>query len=226
MKRGCDIPDLHGYFQRWSELHLGYDPRRAFWPRHWLTLTYYCARPLARRGVSPNLVTLAGGLVSALVPLLAWLRGGWLALAVVVIVLSGLMDNLDGAVAALAGRSTPGGYVLDSMVDRVSDASYLLALWLLGAPGWLCIGGGAVTMLQEYLRARAGNAGMGELGAVTVAERPTRVIVTAFAVCGAFAVPAHIAAAATLGAGAWLGLSLIGFGQLGWAVRRSLMPGR
>lgn len=221
--RRYDVPDRDAYFDRWSDLHLGYDPRRAFWPRTWLTLTYYCARPLARRGVAPNLVTIAGGLVSGLIPVLAWHGGGWLWLGVVLVVVSGLVDNLDGAVAALTDRATALGYVLDSMVDRIADGCYLLALWLLGAPAWLCVLGGVVTMLQEYLRVRAGDAGMGELGLVTVAERPTRVIVTAFAMCGAAVVPAASAGtAAALGAWAWLGLSLVAFGQLAWAVRRSL----
>jgi len=44
----------------------------------------------------------------------------------------------------------------------------------------------SAVFLLEYLRARAGNAGFGEVGTVTVAERPTRVIVLAptLAVCG------------------------------------------
>lgn len=221
--RRYDIPDRDAYFERWSNLHLGYDPTPAFWPRTWLTLTYYCARPLARRGVGPNLVTIAGGLVSGVVPLLAWRGGGWLWLGVAFVVVSGLLDNVDGAVAALTDRATALGYVLDSVVDRLADGCYLLGLWLLGAPAWLCVLGGTVTMLQEYLRARAGNAGMGELGVITVAERPTRVIVTAFAMFGAAAVPAASdGAAAAIGTWAWFGLSLVAFGQLAWVVRRGL----
>ena len=44
----------------------------------------------------------------------------------------------------------------------------------------------SAVFLLEYLRARAGNAGFDEVGVVTVAERPTRVIVLAptLAVCG------------------------------------------
>lgn len=221
--RRYDVPDRDAYFVLWSDLHLGYDPRRAFWPRTWLRLTYYCARPLARRGFSPHLVTVAGGLVSGLVPVLAWRGGRWLWLGVAVVVISGLLDNVDGAVAALTDRATPLGYVLDSVIDRISDGCYLLALWLLGAPAWLCVLGGVITTLQEYVRARAGNAGMGELGVVTVAERPTRVIVTAFAMCGDAAVGASIAGmAAAIGASVWLGLSLVAFVQLASAVHRHL----
>ncbi|MDQ6875843.1 MAG: CDP-alcohol phosphatidyltransferase family protein [Actinomycetota bacterium] len=221
-----DVPDRDGYFDRWSELHLGYDPRGAFWPRTWLTLTYYCAKPLVRLGVAPDAITLAGGAISAAVPVLALAGGRWLLLAVAVIVASGLVDNLDGAVAAMTGRATPLGYVLDSVVDRVSDGCYLLALWLAGAPAWVCVLGGVVTMLHEYIRARAIGAGMSEVGTVTVSERPTRVIVTAFALCGAGVLPARAALAVTVGAAAWLALGTVGLGQVAVAVRRTLRPGR
>ena len=218
------VPDWDGYFDRWSQLHGGYDPRRGFWPRTWLGLTYYCAAPLARRGVSPDAITWFGALVSGLVPVLAWLGGRWALAAVLVVVVSGLVDNLDGAVAAMTGRATPLGYLLDSVVDRISDGCYLLALWLLGAPAWLCIIGGVVTMLQEYVRARAGNAGMGELRVVTVAERPTRVIVAAFALCGAGVLPPQAAVAAGAGAVAWVATGAIGLVQLAVVVRRVLRP--
>jgi phosphatidylglycerophosphate synthase len=217
-----DLPDRDAYFDLWSGLHGGYDPRGAYWPRTWLTLTYRCAVPLARLGVAPDAITLAGGLISAMVAGLAALGGRWPLPGVVVVVGSGLVDNLDGAVAALTGRATAFGYVLDSLVDRLSDGCYLLALWLLGAPAWLCVLGGVVTMLQEYLRARAGNAGLAGLGVVTVAERPTRVIVTAFALCGAGVLPGHAAPAGTLAAAAWLVTGAVGFCQLALATHRRL----
>jgi len=51
-----------------------------------------------------------------------------------------VVEVVGTAVAALTDRVTELGYVLDSMVDRISDGCYLLALWLLGAPAWLCVG--------------------------------------------------------------------------------------
>lgn len=219
--RRDDVPGRDAYFGRWSDLHLGYDPHGAFWPRTWLTFTYYCARPLARLEVAPNVVTAAGGLVSGLVPVLAWLGGGWLLLGAILVVASGLLDTLDGAVAVLTGRVTAWGHVLDSIVDRLSDGCYLLALWLLGAPAWLCLAGGAATILQEYLRALASDADGRTVSVVTVAERPTRIIVTTFALCGAFAVPTHADRAVVVGAAAWLGLGTLGFVQLARGVHRS-----
>lgn len=187
--------------------------------RGWLLLAYALARPLAAARVSPDAVTLAGVAVSAGVAVLATLGGGWLWVGALVVVASGLLDTLDGAVAVLTGRPSPFGYVLDSVADRVSDGLYLLALWFAGAPAAVCVGGGALTALQEYARARAGAAGMREVGVVTVAERPTRVIVTATALAGqaTFGDPG-----ATIGAWVWFGATVIGCAQLAVDLRRRL----
>ena len=66
--------------------------------------------------------------------------------------------------------------------------------------------------LQEYVRARAGAAGLSEVGVVTVWERPTRVIVTAvFLLCAGLFLDALWV---TLGAAAWVGLGVVGLVQL------------
>ncbi len=135
----ADLPDLAGYLRLWSAGHGGYDPRTSFWVHGWLRLTYRAALPFARRGVPPDALTALGVLVCAAVPLLAWPGAGWPLLAVPVIVASGLVDGVDGAVAVLAGRATRFGAVLDGVADRAGEAGYLLALWLLGAPAWLCV---------------------------------------------------------------------------------------
>jgi CDP-diacylglycerol--glycerol-3-phosphate 3-phosphatidyltransferase len=210
------------YLDRWSELHGGYDPRASRLTHGWLSLAYTVARPLALLRVPPDLVTLLGALVSAAAVALAWLDGRWLVAAAVVVALSGLSDNLDGAVAVMTGRTTRWGYVLDSVVDRVSDGLYLVALWVAGAPGWLCVVGGALMGLQEYARARAVGAGMREIGVVTVWERPTRVIVTAMFLLGAGIYLGASAGWATAGAAAWVGLGLVGLTQLLVVVRRRL----
>ena len=54
------VPDRDGYFDRWSALHGGYDPRGSGWARWWLGVTYRCGVPLARRGVAPDVLTLWG----------------------------------------------------------------------------------------------------------------------------------------------------------------------
>ena len=209
-----------GYLDRWAELHGGYDPRASPWARGWLGLTYACARPV--RAVPPDVLTGVGVLVTAgLLPLSA-AGGRWPLLAVLVVVLSGLLDNVDGCVAVVTGRESRWGYVLDSLADRVCDALYLVALWLLGAPAGVCVGAGALTWWQEYARARAGNAGMGEIGVATVWERPSRVIVTAFALAAAGGWPASADRLAAVGAWVSVALAVVAVAQLLVAVRRTL----
>jgi CDP-diacylglycerol--glycerol-3-phosphate 3-phosphatidyltransferase len=210
--------DLQAYLDRWAALHGGYDPRTSVWSRTWLRLTFRLAAPLARSGMSPHLLTAAGLLAAALVPSVAY--AGYPLLAVPLIALSGLFDSLDGAVAVLAGRATPFGYVLDSAADRVGEAAYVVALWVLGAPGWVCALAGAGAWLLEYVRARAVGAGMTGIGLVTVWERATRIAVTA---AGLLLVP-WFAAAAAVTAGAWSVLGLAGLGQLLVVVHRELPP--
>jgi CDP-diacylglycerol--glycerol-3-phosphate 3-phosphatidyltransferase len=140
-----------------------------------------------------------------------------------VILLSGVLDNLDGAVAVISERTTAWGHVLDSVVDRCCDALYLVALWAVGAPVAVCVGGGFAMGLAEYVRARAAGAGMAEVGVVTVFERPTRVLVAAAFVLGAAVFSDSAEGWVTAGAWLWLGLATIGLVQILIAVRRRLL---
>lgn len=216
------MPDRADYLRRWAPLHGGYEPGPGGLVGRWLSLAYVAARPLAARGVSPDALTAWGVLVSVCVPAIASAGGRWPLLAVAVVVVAGLLDNLDGAVAILTGRTSRWGFVLDSGADRLSDAAYLVSLWLLGAPGPLCVVGGGLMGLQEYTRARAGNAGMGEVAVVTVWERPTRVILTAGLLLGCGLIPAAADLIAAGGGVAWVVLGTVGLAQLLVAVRRRL----
>ena len=213
-------PGLADYLRRWAPLHGGYEPRAGSLAGRWLSLAYAAARPLAARGVSPDALTAWGVLVSASVAAIASAGGRWPLAAAGVVVIAGLLDNLDGAVAILTGRTSRWGFVLDSLADRLSDAAYLVALWVLGASGALCVAGGGVTGLQEYARARAGNAGMREIGVITVWERPTRVVLTAGLLLGSGLLPDSAEVIVTAGAAAWVVLGLVGLVQLLAVVRR------
>lgn len=217
------VPDRDGYFQRWRDLHGGYDPRSGNpWLRGWLTMSYVIARPLARRGVLPDMLTLWSVWLAFAVFVPAAAGGYWPILAGWTLVLSGLGDTLDGAVAALTDRATKWGYVLDSGVDRINDVIYLLAVVSVGAPAWLAVVCGVTFFLLEYLRARAANAGGGEIGAVTLGERANRVILCSASIHfgGVFVGSAELVA--TLGMAALTGFSIIGLGQLVYAVHRQL----
>jgi CDP-diacylglycerol--glycerol-3-phosphate 3-phosphatidyltransferase len=217
------VPDRDDYLKEWAGTHGGYDPSAAPWPvRAWLGVTYRLGRPLAVRGVAPDAITAAAVLLTLATVPLAAAGGRWPLAGAVVVIASGLLDNLDGCVAVLTRRVTAWGYVLDSVADRLCDGIYLVALWLLGAPGWLAVAAGAALGFLEYVRARAGGAGFGEIGVVTVGERPTRVIVVAVALLGAGIAPGLADLAATIGAAATFGVCVIGLAQLVSVVHRRL----
>ncbi|XVU27336.1 CDP-alcohol phosphatidyltransferase family protein [Actinoplanes sp. CA-054009] len=207
------------YATTWSGLHGGFDPRRASpLVRGWVRLAYTCGSWLTRRRVGPMAVTTAGLMLCLLVPVAAGLGRPGLIVAASLALLAALADSLDGAVAVISGRTTKLGYVYDSVADRLGEAAWLTAFWLAGAPGWLAVAAGGMSWLHEYARARASAAGMSEIGAVTVAERPTRVLVAIFGLIGAAALPM----VATVATGVWLALAVVGAAQLAVAVRRAL----
>jgi len=217
------VDSRDGYFAGWAQLHGGYDPRTGGRVvRGWLSGAYVLAAPLARRGVLPDVLTLLGVWSAGAVVVVADQHGRWLLLATFVLAASGIVDNLDGCVAVLTARTTAYGTVLDSVVDRVADGLTLVALWRVGAAAGWCVGAGCALVLLEYTRARAGVAGLSEVGVVTVGERPTRIVVASFGLfCGGLFVD-HRVLCVTLGAAATLGVSLIGLVQLGRVVQQRL----
>ena len=91
------------------------------------------ARGLHRAGVTPNGLTynaLASGLGAAL---LFYCDHGWWAYAVVL--LSGLLDAVDGRVARMGPGPTVWGGVLDLLCDRVVEAAILLGI-AVPHPSW------------------------------------------------------------------------------------------
>jgi len=153
---------------------------------------------------------------------LCWLGDRWVLLAAVVVGASGVLDSVDGAVAVLTDRVTTWGAVLDSVVDRVSDVLYLVALWLVGAPAWACVTAGVLVFTLEYTRARATAVGLSDVGIVTVGERPTRVIVVAMFLLGAGIYVGSASWWASRGAYASAGIGAVALVQLLVVVRRRL----
>lgn len=135
---------------------------------------------LARSGLSPDAVTVAGtvGVVAGAVALLA--HGQFFAGTLVITVFV-LFDLVDGALARARGTASRFGAVLDSTCDRVADAAIFgaLAWWYAGAgqsrplllAALLCLALGAVT---SYIKARAEGAGL--RCDVGIAERAERLI--------------------------------------------------
>ncbi|KDN17237.1 CDP-diacylglycerol--glycerol-3-phosphate 3-phosphatidyltransferase [Amycolatopsis rifamycinica] len=190
----------------------------------WLRAIHLLARPVL--GVPPDVLT-ACGVLSALAAIWLTALGGdalWAALAA--IVATGVFDGLDGAVALRTGRARPLGAVLDAASDRLTELCFVAVLLVLGAPAAWCAAMAAALLLHEYVRARAQVAGMRGAGAITVSERPTRLVVTAVAVTGAALAPAGTPWTGwpwgTTCAVVGTGLSLIGLAHLGVGVALAL----
>jgi archaetidylinositol phosphate synthase len=209
------------YLRAWSCWHGGAETDRGL-VRGWLSVTYALARPFA--GLPPLVATLLGlaVAVSAVGPAAA--GGPWLVAAGVVVGISGLLDSLDGALAIGTGRASRRGFVLDSAVDRLTEAAYAVALWVAGAPGWLAVAFGALCWLPDYLRARAGQAGVRDTGPISVWERPTRVVMTGLTLGGAGVLAGLDLTAPVVTAGTAVGVLLgaLGVVQLGLWLRRAM----
>lgn len=207
----------------WAALHGGLAPSAPV--RVWLrgVQRLAAAGPVAR--VPPDVLSVAGVAVGAAALGVAGLGGHWPLLAAVLVVLVGVLDGLDGAVAVHTGRARPLGAVVDAMADRVGDVLLVATLAALGAPPAWCVGAGTLTLLHEYLRARAGAAGMPGAGAVTVAERPTRLMLVFVACLGAGALPGGTPLTgwswATVSAVAWVVVGAVGLVHLAVGVVRA-----
>jgi len=214
------------YLAAWSRWHGGADTSAPL-VRGWLTVAHTLARPIA--ALPPVLATATGVLVAAAAVPPAAAGGAWLVAAGVLVGLSGLLDSLDGALAIGTGRASQRGYVLDSVVDRLTEAAYAAALWAAGAPGWLAVCFGALCWLPDYLRARAGQAGVHRTGPISLWERPTRVAMAALTLAGAGVVSGWAPGGLDAGglvvtAGAAVGalLGAVGTAQLGRWLRGEL----
>ncbi|MFC1974333.1 CDP-alcohol phosphatidyltransferase family protein [Chloroflexota bacterium] len=139
------------------------------------------ARLLAKSGLNPNILTILGFLLTLGVASI--LATGHLFLGGFLVLLSGAADLLDGAVARLSGKSSRFGALLDSTLDRFSEAalfSGLLAYYAnQGSLYEIVLVAAALvgSMMTSYVKARAEGLGMKcEVGIFT---RPERVILLA-----------------------------------------------
>ncbi|HVF20408.1 MAG TPA: CDP-alcohol phosphatidyltransferase family protein [Mycobacteriales bacterium] len=212
--------DCTAHLDRWRELHHGYDPTSRPVVLVWLTAMYDVAAPLARRRVAPDLLTFVGGDLAAGALALALLGGRWPVASAVLLLLSGVLDGLDGAVAVIAQRESPRGARLDRLVDRFSDLCFVGALVAVGAALPLGLAAAAALLVLEGLRARWARGRRAGLGTATVGERPTRLVLCGLGLLGAGAAPAYSGEVATVAALALAGLCALSVIQLARAVRR------
>ncbi len=143
-------------------------------------------RLLARTPITPNAITWFGFLLT--VGAAALIITGHLLTAGFVVLIAGFFDILDGALARRINQATGFGAVLDSTLDRLSEAVLLLGIlalfaltdeksalftllnkeWVVLLVGLALIG----SLLVSYIRARAESLGLKcQVGLFTRAER-------------------------------------------------------
>jgi len=210
-------------FEDWSRLHGGVRPSGPV--RLWLRVVQrLAAGPVSR--VHPDVLSATGVLCTLLAVAAGAVGGRWIGVAAGLVILAGLFDGLDGAVALRTGRSRPLGAVVDAMADRVGDLLLVSTLAVLGAPPLGCVGVAVLVLVHEYLRVRAQVAGLPGVGAVTIAERPTRILIVAVTAFGTAARPGGTPLTgwdwATVGTAGWLVVGVVGLGQLAVSVVRDL----
>ncbi|RAX23290.1 MULTISPECIES: phosphatidylinositol phosphate synthase [unclassified Actinomyces] len=178
------------------------------------------ARGLARIGVTPNMLTVAGTVATIAVAVLTLPQGRFI-LGPILLAAVLIGDSFDGILARLTGTSSPFGAFLDSTMDRLADGAVFgsLAVWaavhLQAGPLRTWTVAVAVTTVVlaaavPYARARAES--VGATAAVGIAERTDRLIITAVGVL-----------AVGLGAPAWVltaALALVAVGSLITVIQR------
>ncbi len=164
MSRGMSKEEL---FSNWSALHGGAEVKGIV--RAWLTISFYITRPIIILRLSPNSLSLLS--IFAAAGFLLALESHW---AITLLVLSLLLDGVDGTVAIATGKSSKFGALVDSVADRLVEGLWAVALYLLGAPWQVVIMAWLAAFIQEYLRARVGGLGVNQVLFVTWCERPVR----------------------------------------------------
>jgi phosphatidylglycerophosphate synthase len=118
-------------------------------------------RICVRLGLTPNTLTLislvVGGLASYAIARGAFFRG------VILILVMGFADVLDGSTARAGGMASPYGTVLDHVVDRYAEFMILLGVLVSGAAAgeWVLFALFGMVM-ASYVRARAESTGLVE----------------------------------------------------------------
>jgi CDP-diacylglycerol--glycerol-3-phosphate 3-phosphatidyltransferase len=144
-------------------------------------LTPAIVRFLSRTGITPNTLTVFGFLVTLGAAALI-LTGNQFAAGFVVIA-AGFFDMLDGSLARNTNRVTRFGGILDSTLDRLSEAALMVSILVIfGVDGsiagiWITSIALVSSMMVSYIRSRAESAGIDcEVGIFT---RPERIVILA-----------------------------------------------
>jgi archaetidylinositol phosphate synthase len=141
------------------------------------------SRLFHRVGLSPNSLTALGFLLWIAASLLFWggLSGWEWGASVLVLVVAGYFDAVDGAMARKYAKVSKFGGVLDSVLDRLGEIAVYAGL----AAGalislWLAVWAMSASLMVSYVRARVAAEGV-TLKGIGIAERPERLLILVFA---------------------------------------------
>ncbi|MFX1273879.1 MAG: CDP-alcohol phosphatidyltransferase family protein [Promethearchaeota archaeon] len=176
------------------------DPSGAFY----MPITYKGAKLFIKWGLSANKVSFINLIMSffifygvimasdghnlGLLFTVQPLYGSWFILLALLVLFTGIIDGIDGAIARLLNKKSKSGAWLDNVIDRVSDILMLVCLIPYGFSGllnlelnfificfvWTNI---FIIFIYEYMRARHEGLGLHETKPYP-GERITRVLVT------------------------------------------------
>ena len=140
------------------------------------------AESLHKLGLTPNHVSILGIILAVLSAITYW---QWkfdpilLILAPILMLASGLLDALDGALARQYGEATKFGGFFDSLLDRYADSIILCGI-ILGELTEVSWGLAALigSLLVSYARSRAEAAGV-KMESVGLFERAERIVLLA-----------------------------------------------
>jgi phosphatidylglycerophosphate synthase len=166
----------------------------------YMPITYKGAKGCMKLGLSPNKVSVLNLIFSFLIfygVVMASLGhslnlftqqpiyGSWFIILGFLILGTGIIDGIDGAMARLADRKSKSGAWFDNVIDRISDILMLVGL----IPGntlflqqyglnfkWMVWTNCFLILIYEYMRARHEGLGLHELKPY-IGERPTRIII-------------------------------------------------
>ncbi|MCX6012599.1 MAG: CDP-alcohol phosphatidyltransferase family protein [Chloroflexi bacterium] len=136
---------------------------------------------IAKTRITPNILTVTGfGFNVVVAMLLALLPQSYFYIAGLVLIFASVYDMLDGALARMTGKSSKFGAILDSTLDRYSEAVILLGLLIFYTdpfkflPVVLIFISLIGSTMVSYVRARA--EGLGLKNEVGLFTRPERII--------------------------------------------------
>jgi phosphatidylglycerophosphate synthase len=164
---------------------------------------------LLRTSVTPNQISLASVVVSAIGAVALALSPGWPVLLLVCaacVQLRLLCNLLDGMVAVEGGRGTPVGALYNEIPDRVADTLFLVAWGHACGVEWLGWATALTAALTAYIRTLGGALGQSQDFRGPMAKQQRMALLTAICVL-AFAEIAALGSGVLLLAGLWIALA-------------------